>query len=151
MDIYALRLSPHQDLRLEIEMLCEQQKWTAAWIVTCVGSLQHVSLRMAGAKEKTILEGPFEITSLVGTLSLHGVHLHINISDKTGMVIGGHLCRNSTIYTTAEIVIGYHADIQFARKLDIETGYEELEIQQPIKNSMILEPFKPKKEHQKRE
>ena len=131
MDIYALRLSPHQDIRIELETLCKQQKWSSAWILTCVGSLQQVSLRMAGATEKVLLYGPFEITSLVGTLSLDGVHLHINVSDDQGRVFGGHLCHNSTIYTTAEIVIGHHPHIQFSRELDIQTGYDELVVQQP--------------------
>lgn len=129
MNIYALRLSPHQDLRVEIETLCQHQKWSAAWIVTCVGSLQQATIRLAGAETKTKFTGPFEITSLVGTMSPDGVHLHINISDNTGNVFGGHLCHNSIIYTTAEIVIGYSRDIQFSRNMDPQTGYEELTVE----------------------
>ena len=107
MDIYALRLSPNQDLRKELESICLAKNWSSAWIVTCVGSLTQAKLRMAGATETILLEGPFEITSLVGTLSQDGMHLHITLSDSIGRTVGGHLCNESKVYTTAEIVIGY--------------------------------------------
>ena len=130
MNIYALRLQPNQDLRMELEHICLTKNWSSAWIVTCVGSLIRVNLRMAGASEKLLLKGPFEITSLVGTLSQDGVHLHITLSDSTGRTIGGHLCRESKIFTTAEIVIGYDSNITFERNLDPHTGYDELHVQQ---------------------
>ena len=130
MNIYALRLQPNQDLRMELEHICLAKNWSSAWIVTCVGSLIQANLRMAGATEKLLLKGPFEITSLVGTLSQDGVHLHITLSDSTGRTIGGHLCRESKIFTTAEIVIGYDSNITFERNLDPNTGYDELHVQQ---------------------
>jgi len=129
MNIYALRLSPDQDLRKELEGICLAENWSSAWIMTCVGSLTQAHLRMAGATKKTLLKGPFEITSLVGTLSQDGVHLHITLADGTGRTMGGHLCRESKIFTTAEIVIGYDANITFERTLDPNTGYEELHVQ----------------------
>ena len=130
MNVYALRLRPNQDLRMELERICHSQKWSAAWIVTCVGSLTQANLRMAGATEKILLKGPFEITSLVGTLSQNGVHFHITLADSTGSTIGGHLCRESKVFTTAEIVIGHDSNITFERKLDPNTGYDELHVQQ---------------------
>ena len=130
MNIYALRLCPNQDLRMELERICITQDWSSAWIVTCVGSLTQANLRMAGATERTRLKGPFEITSLVGTLSQDGVHVHITLSDNIGRAIGGHLCRDSKIFTTAEIVIGYDSNITFERKLDPNTGYDELHVKQ---------------------
>ena len=129
MNIYTLRLQPNQDLRMELERICDSQKWSSAWIVTCVGSLTQANLRMAGTTERRLLRGPFEITSLVGTLSQDGVHLHITISDSIGHTIGGHLCKESKIFTTAEIVIGYDSSITFVRKLDPNTGYDELYVQ----------------------
>ena len=130
MNIYALRLSPNQDLRKELEGICLAENWSSAWIVTCVGSLTHAHLRMAGAIERTLLKGPFEITSLVGTLSQDGVHIHITLADGIGQTLGGHLCEESQIFTTAEIVIGYDTNITFKRKLDPNTGYDELYVQQ---------------------
>ena len=129
MNVYALRLSPNQDLRKELENICSAENWSSAWIVTCVGSLTQVHLRMAGATERTLLKGPFEITSLVGTLSQDGVHIHTTIADSTGRTIGGHLCEESKIFTTAEIVIGYDSNMIFERKLDPNTGYDELHVQ----------------------
>ena len=126
MHIYALRLQPNTDLRIELERLCKKQEWSSAWMVTCVGSLQQIHLRMAGAKKQTFIEGPLEITSLVGTLCQDGVHLHITVSNKNGEVFGGHLCRESKIFTTAEIVIGYSSHLHFKRVLDDKTGYDEL-------------------------
>jgi predicted DNA-binding protein with PD1-like motif len=75
------------------------------------------------------LQDKFEIVSLVGTLSTHGIHLHISISDKDGKTIGGHLEKGCLIYTTAEIVIGVSEDFIFVRTVDENTGYKELEIQ----------------------
>ena len=126
MKIYALRLQPNTDLRYEIEKLVKKCNWNAAWIITCAGSLHQVCLRMANSTSHELIKGPFEITSLVGTLSKNGVHLHINVSDNKGKVIGGHLCRESVIYTTAEIVIGYTDNLIFSRKYDKDTGYQEL-------------------------
>ena len=130
MHIYAIRLQPDMDLRYELESLCKKKGWSAAWIVTCVGSLKQVHIRMAGAKEKTYIEGPLEITSLVGTLSQNGIHVHINVSDKEGRVYGGHLCKKSSIFTTAEIVIGYSDDLIFERTHDHQTGYDELSVKE---------------------
>ena len=57
---------------------------------------------------KTTLEGPMEITSLVGNISSKDgapyLHLHINVCDEQMRVLGGHLneCR---ISATAEIAV----------------------------------------------
>lgn len=74
----------------------------------------------------TTFEGPFEIVSLVGTLSGGEGHLHISLSDKNGKVIGGHVIGDLDIYTTAEIVLGECENTSFLREYDSETGYDEL-------------------------
>lgn len=73
----------------------------------------------------TTYEGPFEIVSLVGTLSAGG-HLHISLSDKEGHVIGGHVVGDLIIHTTAEVVIGYCSGFTFSREYDSQTGFKEL-------------------------
>ena len=74
-------------------------------------------------------EGPFEIVSLVGTVSGgEGGHLHISLSDSKGQVIGGHVVGDLFIYTTAEVVLGECEGVRFERAHDKETGYEELVI-----------------------
>jgi predicted DNA-binding protein with PD1-like motif len=126
--VYALRLMPKQDLRKQLELFVKQHKLQAGLILTAVGSLQKVSLRLADQKDSTTFEGKYEIVSLVGTLSPDGVHLHISLSDSTGKTIGGHLVEGCEIYTTAEIVIADARGLVFTRETDAQTGYKELKI-----------------------
>jgi predicted DNA-binding protein with PD1-like motif len=126
--VYALRLMPKQDLRKQLELFAKQHKLQAGLILTAVGSLQKVSLRLADQKDSTTFEGKYEIVSLVGTLSPDGVHLHISVSDSTGKTIGGHLVEGCEIYTTAEIVLADARGLGFTREQDAQTGYKELKI-----------------------
>lgn len=71
--------------------------------------------------------GPFEIVSLVGTLS-QGGHLHISLSDADGHVVGGHVMGDLIVYTTAEVMVGECCDATFTREPDSDTGYDELMI-----------------------
>ena len=97
-------------------------------MLSCVGSLRQAVIRFANQPEGTVFEQLLEIVSLEGTLSQHGVHLHIVVSDSEGQVIGGHLMDGSTIYTTAEIVLGIVPNAIFKREIDPLTGYKELTI-----------------------
>lgn len=126
LEAYAMRLRPGRDLRVELERWAKEQRVTAACIVTAVGSLTRASLRYANREEATVLEGHFEVTSLVGTFSEAGSHLHITIADGDGRTFGGHLEEGSTIYTTMEIVVGRLPGVVFARELDPTYGYDEL-------------------------
>jgi predicted DNA-binding protein with PD1-like motif len=87
-----------------------------------------VAIRFADQKSTTILTGPFEIVSLSGTLSPDGSHLHISVADGTGRTVGGHLGVGSTVYTTAEIVVGDLRGARFRREIDATTTYKELVI-----------------------
>ena len=129
MNTIALRLYPDQDLRETLLKFCVDRRIDAACIVTCVGSLKHAVIRFADAPDGTTLEGPYEIVSLVGTISRHGTHLHISLSDSEGNLVGGHLLNGSSIHTTAEIVLGLIGGIAFKRKHDPRTGYKELSIE----------------------
>lgn len=132
MKMFAARLKPDQDLKIELEKIVKDQGIASGFIATCVGSLHVVSLRMAGAKPEKqdirTLEGHFEIVSLVGTISVDGAHLHLSVSDEEGSVIGGHLKEGSIITTTAEVVIGYDDNTIFERMVDEDTGFEELSV-----------------------
>ena len=68
--------------------------------------------------------------ALNGTLSVHGIHLHITIADRHGTTIGGHLDAGCIIYTTAEILIGEIPTLTFFRRLDDQTGFLELDIRE---------------------
>jgi len=115
-------------LRAELERFTKENKISAGFIITAVGSLKETRIRLADQTGSTAFEGKYEIVSLVGTLAPDGVHLHISLSDKTGKTIGGHLTEGCKIYTTAEIVIGVSDKIVFTRETDAETTYKELKI-----------------------
>ncbi|MEO0433072.1 MAG: PPC domain-containing DNA-binding protein [Cyanobacteria bacterium J06656_5] len=121
MDVTAIRLNPGEDLKQSLLRYCIDPKIDAAYMLSCVGSLRQ-------AAKGTVFERPLEIVSLEGTLSQYGVHLHIAVSDSEGQVIGGHLMDGSTIYTTAEIVLGIVPNTIFKREIDPLTGYRELTI-----------------------
>ena len=128
MKVVPLRLQPGADLRGALEAWMGEQEEQAGCLISAVGSLSVAQLRLAGAKEATVIRGDLEILSLCGTLSLDGAHLHIAAANSNGAVIGGHLCRGSLVRTTAELVIGLLPEWRFRRELDPTTGYAELEI-----------------------
>ena len=122
----TIRLRPGQDLKVELQRLVEREKLQAGFILTAVGSVTTLSLRLANQSAASQFQGPFEIVSLVGTLSPDGLHLHMAASDKEGKTLGGHLVDGNLIHTTAEIVIGVPHDVKYRRTLDPATGYPEL-------------------------
>jgi predicted DNA-binding protein with PD1-like motif len=130
----AIRLSPHQDLKQELIAFAKKHQFKAAFIATCVGSLEQMHVRYANEENGTLLKGHFEIVSLVGTFSDTSSHIHISASDSTGKTLGGHLLDNSLIYTTAEIVIGELTDLEFNRSTDSTYGYKELDVKIRKKN-----------------
>ncbi|WP_333490315.1 PPC domain-containing DNA-binding protein [Hymenobacter yonginensis] len=128
MRTYALRLTPGQDLRQQLNAFVEQQQIKAGAIVTCVGSLTQATLRLANQENPSVYRGHFEIVSLVGTLSTSGSHLHLAVSDSTGRTLGGHLLDGNLVYTTAELVLGVLEDVEFRREPDPTFGYRELTV-----------------------
>jgi hypothetical protein len=124
----AVRLTPDQDLKAELDRIAAARSIEAACILTCAGSLRKAVLRFANQNEAVELTGFFEIVSLTGTLSRHGSHFHIAIADSEGKTWGAHLLEGSAIYTTAEIVIGILPGTHFLRTQDPRTSYPELEI-----------------------
>lgn len=132
MKTFAIRLKPDQDLKENLSSFVEQNNIQAGFILTAVGSLKQATLRFASQNYSQVFKQRFEIVSLVGTLSTHGLHLHISLSDRHGKTIGGHLLDGCIIYTTAEIVIGTCEDFIFLRTMDEHTGSKELEIKPKI-------------------
>ena len=129
MQTYSIRLKPGQDLKEELETIVQQERIGAGTILTCVGSLSDVTLRLANQEGPSVWRGHYEIVSLVGTLSTTGSHIHLSVADSTGRTIGGHLLAGCKIYTTAELVIGVMPDLTFTRETDPTFGYKELVIQ----------------------
>lgn len=127
----AFRLKPGDLLIEEIEKRVQNIK--AGVLLSVVGSLENVNLRLAGANQDVQIEknysGPFEIVSGTGTISPDGCHIHISVSNKEGKVSGGHLKDGCKIATTAEIIIGVLDKVSFRRINDSETGFKELVIE----------------------
>jgi uncharacterized protein len=127
MKTHTFRLTPQQDLFDSIEVYVKQHAIEAGCVLSSVGSLTHATLRLANRDYFNQYEGHFEIVSMTGTVSIHGSHLHIAISDGEGATIGGHLVSGCKIYTTAEIVIAEFDDVIYKRELlENDSGYEEL-------------------------
>lgn len=93
-----------------------------------VGSLTQATIRLANREFSSVYDGHFEIVSMTGTVSIHGSHLHISISDEDGKTIGGHFESGCKIYTTAEIVIAAFNDVIYKREFAEDSGYDELTV-----------------------
>lgn len=128
---YALRLKPGDDLKEGIRQFVDANNIRVGWIVTCIGSLTQYHLRFANQENGMEGAGYFEIVSLAGTLSIHGSHLHLSISDGDGHTIGGHLLSGCKVYTTAEIILTATDQYIFTREDDGTTGWKELKIDEP--------------------
>jgi uncharacterized protein len=126
----ALRLCPGADLKAELLALAARERIRAGWMLTCVGSLSRVRLRLAGGTEHATWQGPFEIVALTGTLSQDGGHLHLAVADQQGRTIGGHLAEGCTVRTTAEVIVAADDRLLFAREHDPATGYDELVVRE---------------------
>jgi len=126
MQAFTFRLKPGQDLFNEIEAVVSEKNIVAGCVLSAVGSLTHATLRLANRDYYSEYDGHFEIVSMIGTVSIHGSHLHISISDGDGKTIGGHLVPGSKIYTTAEMVLGIFDDVVYKREFSEDSGYEEL-------------------------
>ena len=153
MQAHAVRLPPKTDLVSSIINAAEdammKSQSSSACILSVVGSLEYVKLRMANASRRRRKEGEgdgdgnndedgqeindikewnerLEIVSLVGTIANGGEkHLHMSVSDREGRVWGGHVVAGR-IFTTLELVLGTIQGVTFKRELDGETGYKEL-------------------------
>ena len=130
----AFRLKKGADLYKSLITIANEAGPASHAVVTCVGSLTHLRMRLAGATPTNQnikdFEGPFEIVSLVGTIAGPKAHLHISVSNSDGKTIGGHLLEGSLIDTTAEVVLAnLNADkIHLTRENDPETGFTELAV-----------------------
>jgi uncharacterized protein len=130
MQLYPIRLSPDDDLKQGLLAAARSHQLHAGFVVTGMGSLKQACIRFANQPEPVTLADYFEIVMLSGLVSLHGLHLHLAIADRTGQLLGGHLCSGCQIYTTAEIVLGNSPHHKFLRSPDAQTGFYELDIRQ---------------------
>lgn len=124
--IHVLRLQPGEDVRQQLETWCADRSVEAASIVSAVGSLTRATLRYGGQSNGHITTGDLEICSLSGTLSRHGMHIHLSIGDTAGAMLGGHMMPGCVVRTTLELVIHEIGGLRLLRTPDPATGYDEL-------------------------
>lgn len=124
---HCFRLVKGMDLKKEIEDYVIKNHISGV-ILSCVGCLSKLTIRLADGKSILENEDYFEIVSITGTLSEDGVHIHISVSDSKGKTIGGHLKDGCIVNTTAEICLLEFQEVTFKREFDDETGYNELVI-----------------------
>ena len=122
------RLRQGQDLREEVERLVREHDIKAGVIASLVGGLQKASFRMPDGKTVENWNEPLEIVSGTGTLSKDDCHVHVSASKKDGSVVGGHLKPGCIVKETVEVVLLVFDDVEYVRKPDETTGYDELEI-----------------------
>jgi predicted DNA-binding protein with PD1-like motif len=129
-----IRLTPGQDLRAALEAAVQSQNCRAAFVLSGIGSLSTVGIRLAGADQPTRLTGSMEILTLSGTVAVGGdktaSHLHMAIATATGQVLGGHVAPGCIVHTTAEVLLALLPDWQFSREPDANTGYDELVVRE---------------------
>ncbi|HDM8048389.1 PPC domain-containing DNA-binding protein [Vibrio fluvialis] len=127
--VLATRLTQGADLKQSIMALVQEHSITAGSIASCAGCLSQLNIRLADSISTLSLQAPFEIVSLMGTLTPHHLHLHIAVADSQGKVWGGHLLDGNLINTTAELIVYGYPDLAFDREYDAHTGFTELTIQ----------------------
>ena len=121
----CFRLTKGMDLKEEIEKYSINNNISGV-LISSVGCLNKLVIRLADGESILKKDGNFEIVSITGTLSPNGVHIHISVSDEFGNTIGGHLKNGCIVNTTAEICLIVFENIKFDRKFDETTGYDEL-------------------------
>ena len=52
--VHVFRLKPNQDLKKEIQNIVNSEKIKAGYIITCVGSLKKIAIRLANEKNNLI-------------------------------------------------------------------------------------------------
>jgi predicted DNA-binding protein with PD1-like motif len=121
------RLQPGSDLKDQLAQLARDNGISAGLIVSMVGSLAKVQLRLAGGNDHLSLTTPVEIVSATGTISVDGMHVHMSVSDGQGTTFGGHLVGGCVVYTTVEVgICDLSSQWRFDRVHDPATGYAEL-------------------------
>ncbi|ASI91592.1 PPC domain-containing DNA-binding protein [Vibrio mediterranei] len=124
----AVRLTRGTDLKQALHKLVAEHQIQAGSIASCVGCLSQISMRLAGAEHTLKRSEPFEIVSVMGTLTPEHQHVHIAVADSKGNVLGGHLLEESIVDTTAELIVHCYPELVFERELDTTTGYTELHV-----------------------
>ena len=126
---YLLRLKPNQDIKLELLRYAQERNIKTASIVSAVGSVSSMKVRIADGRTIVSDTHNREVLSLSGTLINGKIHTHIGAISTRMDVFGGHLMDGCVVHTTMEItLLDLTEDVQAERIFDSETGYDELNV-----------------------
>ena len=126
---YLLRLKPNQDIKLELLRYAQERNIKTASIVSAVGSVSSMKVRIADGETIVSDDQNREVLSLSGTLINGKIHAHIGSISTRMDVFGGHLMEGCIVHTTMEIaLLDLSEDVQAERIFDSETGYDELNV-----------------------
>ena len=126
---YLLRLKPNQDIKIELLKYAQERNIKTASIVSAVGSVSAMKVRIADGKTIVGDDQKREVLSLSGTLINGKIHAHIGAISTRMDVFGGHLMQGCIVHTTMEITLfDLSEDVQAERIFDSETGYDELNV-----------------------
>ena len=120
----AIRLQRGSDLKKSIEEICKDIN--TAVVLSGVGCVYELHLRMAGAKDYLQSCADYEIVSLTGTVSNGKAHIHMSAADVNGHCFGGHLEYGCLIDTTCELVLGILEEYESYREYDENVGFKEI-------------------------
>ncbi|OGH22218.1 MAG: hypothetical protein A3F31_01465 [Candidatus Levybacteria bacterium RIFCSPHIGHO2_12_FULL_38_12] len=134
---FIIRLVRGEEILDSIERFCQNQNIKNA-VFWGIGSIEDVILahyRVDGKKfSEKKCEGIFEITSLIGNVSLFEqkplVHPHISISNEQMEVFGGHLMTGK-VSATVELVL-QNLGSSYAKKMDEEIGLKLWDLPQSL-------------------
>ena len=108
---YVVRIDKGEEVLEQLTILCDKENIRAGEIKG-IGASNKIEIGLFNILTKeyktSIKEGMFEITSLLGNISVKDnntyLHCHINFSDESLNVYGGHLVK-CYISATCEIVV----------------------------------------------
>ncbi len=129
MKSYLIRLTPNQDIKKELIKFSKINNIKVASIVSAVGSVSEMNVRVADGKSVISSICDREVFALSGTIVQNKIHAHIAAINMSMEVFGGHLMDGCIVHTTMEItILDLSLDINAVRILDTNTGYDELVI-----------------------
>jgi len=127
---YVLRVDSGQDLRRELLRFAQAHQLRAGFIAASTGSVACAAVQPANQNGSTVRTGHYDIVSLTGTLEQGGMHVQAAFADSAGSTFSGRLMDGTTVFTSAELVIGELTQLSFGREPDPKTGYQRLVVKQ---------------------
>lgn len=108
---YVVRIDKGEEIISGIKELCQKEKINTGSI-SGIGACDLIEIGLFNVKTKEykteVFKGMFEITALTGNITSKDgevyVHLHVNFSDETNAVRGGHFVK-ADVSAACEIII----------------------------------------------